>query len=44
MDDAAIATVREEVDAEIASGIAFAKDSPMPSTGDVLNFVYTEQQ
>lgn len=44
MDDAAIAQVREAVEAEIAAGIAFAKDSPMPSTADVLNFVYTEQQ
>jgi len=44
MDDAAIARVREAVEAEIAAGIAFAKDSPMPSTADVLNFVYTEQQ
>ncbi len=44
MDDAAIATVRAAVDAEIAAGIAFAKDSPLPSTADVLNFVYTEQQ
>lgn len=44
MDDAGIAKVREAVDAEIAAGITFAKDSPMPSTADVLNFVYTEQQ
>ena len=44
MDDAAIAKVREAVDTEIAAGIAFAKDSPLPSTADVLNFVYTEQQ
>ena len=44
MDDAAIAQVRDAVDAEIAAGIAFAKESPMPSTADVLNFVYTEQK
>lgn len=44
MDDAAIAKVREAVEAEIAAGIAFAKDSPLPSTADVLNYVYTEQQ
>ena len=44
MDDAGIAKVREAVEAEIAAGIAFAKDSPLPSTADVLNFVYTEQQ
>lgn len=44
MDDAAIARVRDAVEAEIAAGIAFAKDSPMPSTADVLKFVYTEQQ
>ena len=44
MDDAAIAKVREAVDAEIAAGIAFAKESPTPSTADVLNFVYTEQK
>ena len=44
MDQAGIAKVREAVEAEIAAGISFAKDSPMPSTADVLNFVYTEQQ
>ncbi len=44
MDDAAIARVREAVEAEIAAGIAFAKESPMPRTADVLNYVYTEQQ
>jgi pyruvate dehydrogenase E1 component alpha subunit len=44
MDDAGIAKVREAVEAEIAAGIAFAKDSPLPSTADVLNYVYTEQQ
>jgi pyruvate dehydrogenase E1 component alpha subunit len=44
IDDAGIAQVREAVEAEIAAGIAFAKDSPLPSTADVLNFVYTEQQ
>lgn len=44
MDDAGIASVRDAVEAEIAAGIAFAKDSPLPSTADVLNFVYTEQQ
>jgi pyruvate dehydrogenase E1 component alpha subunit len=43
MDDEAILRVREAVEAEIAAGIAFAKESPMPSTADVLNFVYTEQ-
>ena len=44
MDDEAIAKLRAAVEAEIAAGIAFAKESPMPSTADVLNYVYTEQQ
>ena len=44
MDDDAIAAVRQAVEAEIAQGIDFAKDSPAPSTADMLNFVYTEQQ
>jgi pyruvate dehydrogenase E1 component alpha subunit len=44
MDDAAIATLREAVEAEIAAGIAFAKESPAPGADEVLNFVYTEQQ
>lgn len=43
MDEKAITAVREAVDAEIAAGVAFAKDSPSPSTTDVLNYVYTEQ-
>jgi acetoin:2,6-dichlorophenolindophenol oxidoreductase subunit alpha len=44
MDEKGIGEVRAAVEAEIASGIAFAKESPMPSTADVLNYVYTEQQ
>ena len=44
MDDAAIAQLREAVDAEIAAGIAFAKESPAPSSAEALDFVYTEQQ
>lgn len=43
MTDEAIEGVRQSVEKEIADGINFAKDSPMPSTADVLNFVYTEQ-
>ena len=44
MDEKAINDVRMAVDAEIAAGIAFAKDSPAPSTTEKLNFVYTEQR
>ena len=44
IDDKGIEAMRTAVDAEIAAGIAFAKDSPAPSTADVLNFVYTERQ
>jgi pyruvate dehydrogenase E1 component alpha subunit len=42
MDDGAIAEMRKEVAAEIAAGIEFAKNSPAPDKGEVLNFVYTE--
>ena len=44
IDEAGIEAVRSSVEAEIAEGIAFAKDSPAPSTADMLNFVYTEVQ
>jgi acetoin:2,6-dichlorophenolindophenol oxidoreductase subunit alpha len=44
MDENAISEVRTAVEAEIAAGVAFAKDSPMPSVADGLNYVYTEQQ
>jgi acetoin:2,6-dichlorophenolindophenol oxidoreductase subunit alpha len=44
MDEKAIEELRAAVDAEIAAGIAFAKDSPAPTTAEVLNYVYTEQQ
>jgi pyruvate dehydrogenase E1 component alpha subunit len=44
LDEKSITAVREAVDAEIDAGIAFAKDSPSPSTSEVLNYVYTEQQ
>ncbi len=44
MDENAISEVRNAVEAEIAAGITFAKDSPMPSVADGLNYVYTEQQ
>ena len=44
IDDASLAALVSSVEAEIAKGIEFAKDSPAPSTSDVLNFVYTEQQ
>ena len=44
MDEAAIKDVVAAVEAEIAAGIAFAKDSPAPGTGEVLNYVYTESR
>jgi acetoin:2,6-dichlorophenolindophenol oxidoreductase subunit alpha len=44
MDEKAIEELRAAVDAEIAAGIAFAKDSPAPTTAEVLNYVYTESQ
>jgi pyruvate dehydrogenase E1 component alpha subunit len=42
LDEAGIAALRDDVDREIAAGIAFAKESPAPSPADVLKFVYTE--
>ncbi len=42
--DVEIAAIRQSVESEIAAGIEFAKSSPAPATGEVLNFVYTEQQ
>ena len=44
IDEAGIAALRQSVEEEIAAGIAFAKDSPAPAMGEVLNYVYTEQQ
>jgi pyruvate dehydrogenase E1 component alpha subunit len=42
IDEGGIAAIREKVDREIAEAIAFAKDSPAPSSTEVLKFVYTE--
>jgi pyruvate dehydrogenase E1 component alpha subunit len=44
IDEKGIEEVRSAVDAEIAEGIAFAKESPAPETAEVLNFVYAEKQ
>ena len=44
IDEAGIATLQASVVAEIAAGVEFAQKSPAPSTDEVLNFVYTEQQ
>ena len=44
IDEAGIEAVRSAVDAEIAAGIVFAKDSPAPGAEEVMKFVYTEQQ
>ena len=44
IDEAGLATLQASVIAEIAQGIEFAQASPAPSTAEVLNFVYTEQQ
>jgi TPP-dependent pyruvate/acetoin dehydrogenase alpha subunit len=38
-----IATIKDEVEAEIAAGIAFANDSPSPSVADVTQYVYTNE-
>jgi pyruvate dehydrogenase E1 component alpha subunit len=40
--DQDIAAIRDSVDAEIAEGIAYANDSPAPSTADITRYVYTE--
>ncbi len=42
LDDAGITEVRNAVEQDIATAIQFAKDSPMPNTGAVLDYVYTE--
>ena len=42
LNDAGIEEVRASVEKEIADGIQFAKDSPMPNTGAALDYVYTE--
>lgn len=42
-DQAQIEAVREAVRQEIAAGIEFAKQSPMPATSDLGDYVYTEQ-
>jgi pyruvate dehydrogenase E1 component alpha subunit len=43
MDDAAIATIRDEVEREIAAGLEFAVASPTPTTADLTRYVYAEQ-
>lgn len=42
MDAAEIAAIREAVEKEIAAGIEFAKESPMPDTANLERYVYTE--
>jgi pyruvate dehydrogenase E1 component alpha subunit len=42
IDDAGIEAVREAVAKEIAEGIDFAKESPMPEIADHDRYVYTE--
>jgi pyruvate dehydrogenase E1 component alpha subunit len=42
LNDAGIEEVRASVEKEIADAIQFAKDSPMPNTDAVLDYVYTE--
>jgi pyruvate dehydrogenase E1 component alpha subunit len=42
IDQAGIEAVREAVKKEIAEGIEFAKDSPMPEVADSGRYVYTE--
>jgi pyruvate dehydrogenase E1 component alpha subunit len=40
--DPEIAAIRDSVETEIAAGIAYANDSPAPSTADITRYVYTE--
>ncbi|MFC5387554.1 thiamine pyrophosphate-dependent dehydrogenase E1 component subunit alpha [Aquamicrobium segne] len=42
IDDVGIEAIREDVAREIAEGIEFAKQSPMPEISDLTRFVYTE--
>ncbi len=44
IDEPGISALRTSVEAEIAAGVEFAQSSPAPSTSEVLNFVYTENQ
>ena len=39
--DSEIAAIKDEVEAEIAAGIAYANESPSPSVTDVTKYVYT---
>jgi pyruvate dehydrogenase E1 component alpha subunit len=39
--DSEIATIKDDVEAEIAAGIAYANESPSPSVTDVTKYVYT---
>jgi pyruvate dehydrogenase E1 component alpha subunit len=39
--DDEIAVIRDEVEAEIAAGIAYANESPSPAVTDVTKYVYT---
>ncbi|MCR4268688.1 thiamine pyrophosphate-dependent dehydrogenase E1 component subunit alpha [Nitratireductor sp. ZSWI3] len=43
IDAAGIEAIREDVRREIAAGIAFAKESPMPEVANLEKYVYTEQ-
>ena len=42
IDERGIEAIRQDVEREIAEGIEFAKQSPMPDTADLADFVYTE--
>ncbi|QPC85957.1 pyruvate dehydrogenase (acetyl-transferring) E1 component subunit alpha [Mesorhizobium sp. NBSH29] len=42
IDDSGIEAIRESVAQEIAAGIDFAKESPMPEIANLTDYVYTE--
>lgn len=43
IDDKGIEAIREDVAREIAEGIEYAKEGPMPEISDLAQFVYTEE-
>jgi pyruvate dehydrogenase E1 component alpha subunit len=40
--DQEITAIQDGVETEIAAGVAYANDSPAPSTADITRYVYTE--
>jgi pyruvate dehydrogenase E1 component alpha subunit len=40
--DQEITAIQDAVETEIAAGVAYANDSPAPSTADITRYVYTE--